>query len=809
MDTLLQDVRYALRSVRKNPGFALVAVLTVGLAIGMNTVAFTWMERFVLKPLPAVPESDKLVAVTTTGPGDDLWQNSWPNYRDWREGQRSFEGLAAQTFAELSLRTDGPAQRAWGAFTSANYFDVLHVRAALGRAFRPEEETQAAPVAVISHALWQRTFGGDSDVVGRRVMLNGHDFTIIGVAPEKFAGTISVLRFDVWVPATALELLTPNSGTLASRGSNEFDGIARLKPGVTIEQARQDINALHRRLLPLQSSLNANTTVSVRWYGDAGTARFFRPVMGTLLAVTFIVLLVACANLANLLLARAAVRRREIGIRLAVGAGRARLVRQLLTESLVLALAGGAVGVVIALYGKDAMTALLPAAPYPIFVEYDLDARVLGVALAVSVLTGVVFGVVPALQASRGDLVPALRDGAGTSSARRSRVQSTLVASQVALSLVCLVCAGLFVRSLQRAQSIDTGMRDSQHVLLAKTDLFRAGYNDTTGPALVERLLQRVRALPGVRSASVTTMMPLGLGGWNSTHVDVEGYTFRADEISAIPFSQVGPEYFETIGTPIVRGRGITAEDREGSLPVAVVNEAFARRYWAGQDPIGKRITSGGQERTVVGVALDAGSQDAQLGAPVTPVFFRPILQRYRSDFTVLVRTAGDPDALQQALRRAFEEIDPGLPYTDVRTLAEHIGQASFFQRIGAWVLATFGVLALVLAAIGLYGVLSYSVAQRTREMGVRIAVGASRRDVLRLIVGRAMRLTAVGLGIGVVLAAGAGQVLRSQILGVSPIDPVTFGAVIGLLAAVAFLAAWLPARRAARVDPIVALQAE
>jgi len=806
MESLFQDIRYALRSLRKSPGFALVAILTIGLAVGMNTVAFTWMERFVLKPLPGVPASDELIAVVSAGPGGDIWQMSYPNYRDWREGVRSFEGLTAQSFEELSLRTTGPAQRAWGVFAAANYFEVLRVRAALGRTFRPEEETQAAPVAVISHDLWQRAFAGDSGVVGRHMMLNGHDFTIIGVAPEKFAGTINVLRFDLWVPVTLYELLTPHRGLLTSRGDNNFDGIARLKQGVTIEQARQEINALNRRLAELYPDLR-NSTVSVSWFRDAGPTPFFRPVMGALLAVTVVVLLVACANLANLLLAKAAARRREIGIRLAVGAGRVRLVRQLLTESLVLALGGGVVGVLIALWGKDTMTALLPAAPYPIFVEFDLDARVLGVAVAVSVLTGVVFGLVPALQASRVDLVPALRDGAATGTVGRSRLQSALVASQVALSLVCLVCAGLFIRGLQRARSIDTGMREPQQVLLAGTDFYRAGYTDSTGPAALDRLLERVRALPGVRSASVATGIPLSLSGMSSTGVGVEGYTFSPDETNAIPYSQVGPDYFETIGTPIVRGRGFTTEDRATSLQVAVVSERFARRYWAGQDPIGKHITVNDRERTVVGVARNTGHDQLAGGAP--PVFFRPILQSWRSSFTLHVRVAGDPLALQQALRHAFEEVDPGLPVTDVRTLAEHIGAASFIQRIGAWALAVFGVLALVLSAVGLFGVLSYSVAQRTREMGVRIAIGASRRDVLGLIVGRAMRLTAIGLGVGIVLAAGAGQLLRSQILDVSPLDPVTFVAVIALLAAVAFLAAWLPARRAARVDPIIALQAE
>jgi predicted permease len=806
MDAFFQDIRYALRSLRKSPGFALVAVLTIGLAMGMNTVAFTWMERFVLKPLPAVPESEGLIAVASAGPGGDIWRASYPNLRDWRENMRSFEGLTAENLTAVSLRTTGPAERAWSVDVTANYFEVLHVRPVLGRAFRPEEETQATPVTVISYALWQRTFAGDSGVIDRHVMLNGHDFTIIGVAPDKFLGTMSVMRADLWIPLTLAEIMTPYSGMVAERGTNWLNGIARLKPGVSIEQARQEINALNRRLADTYPALR-NTTVSVRWLRDAGITPQFRPVMAALLGVTVVVLLAACANLANLLLARAAARRREIGIRLAVGAGRGRLIRQLLTESLLLSLGGGVVGLVLALWGKDTMSALLPAGPLPIAVEFDLDARVLGVALGVSLLTGIVFGLVPAWQASRLDLVPALRDGAATGPARRTRVQSALVAAQVALSLVCLVCAGLYVRSMQRAQTIDTGMRDPRHVLLAKTDFFTAGYNDSTGPAVLERLLERVRVIPGVRSASVATSIPLGLGGWSSMGIGIEGYTFKPDEISALPFNHVGPEYFGTIGIPIVRGRAITAEDRATSLPVTVVNETFAQRYWEGQDPIGKHITVNDQQITVVGVARNSAHD--RLGGPTPPLFFQPILQSWPSNATLHVRTAGDPLALTQALRRAFEEIDPGLPFTDVRTLEEHIGANSFAQRIGAWASATFGVLALLLAAVGLFGILSYSVAQRTREIGLRIAVGASRRDVVGLVVGRAMRLTAVGGVVGLLLAAGAGQLLRSQLLGVSPLDPVTFVAVVALLGAVALLAAWLPARRAARVDPIVALQAE
>jgi len=384
------------------------------------------------------------------------------------------------------------------------------------------------------------------------------------------------------------------------------------------------------------------------------------------------------------------------------------------------------------------------------------------------------------------------------------------VTAQVALSLVSLVCAGLFVRGLQRARTVDTGIRQPEHVLLADVNTFAAGYSDSAGAALVDRMLERVRAVPGVRSASVATQLPLGFGGFANISLEIDGYTFRPDEENSALINKVSAQYFETAGVPIVRGRGISEQDRPGAPPVVVVNEAFARRFWPGQDPIGKRLRSGGSTgpwRMVVGVSRDVKGRSLAEAAP--PTFYRSIQQAYNSSFTLHVRADGDPRALQQVLRRTFEELDPNLAFNNVRTMAEHMGAATFVQRIGAWLLSLFGALALVLAAVGLYGVLSYSVAQRTREIGVRVALGASRRNVLGLVVGRAMRLTAIGLGVGLLFAAGVGQLLRSQIFGVSPLDPVTFVVVILLLTAVAFLAAWLPARRAARVDPIVALQSE
>jgi len=811
METLLQDVRYALRGLRRSPGFALVAILIIGLAIGVNTMVFTWVERLVLRPLPGVPESQRLVALQLQDQGG-AGNLGYLDYRDWRDGARAFDGLAAYgDFPPVSLRVSGPAEQAYAEGVSWNMFDVLRVRPALGRGFRPEEESERTPVAVISHSLWRRSFGGDSGVVGRHVMLNGNDFTVVGVTPPDFAGPQVGLRYDLWIPLTLLEQVAGWDGALSVRGWRLVDmGIARLRPGVSLEQARQDMNAVHRRVAEVNPGYHRNTSPLVRRFTDTGVSAWLRPVMGALLGVTVLLLLIACANLANLLLARASSRGREMGVRVAIGAGRGHLVRQLLTESLVLACGGGIVGVLIAAWGKDVALALMPATGFPIGFDLSLDARVLAIAALVTVATGVAFGFAPALRASNTSLATAMRDGASSASVRRSRLQSGLVVAQVALSLVALACAGLFVRGLQRARAVDTGIRQPENVLLVDVNTLAAGYSDSAGAALVDRLLERVRALPGVRSAAVATQLPLGFGGFSDMSVEIDGYTFRENEDRTALISWVSAQYFETAGVPILRGRGITEQDRSGAPDIVVVNEAFARRFWPGQDPIGKRLRAGGSTgpwRTVVGVSRDVKGRSLAEAAPAT--FYRPIQQAFSSRFTLHVRSEGDPRALQQTLRRAFEELDPNLPLAGVRTMAQHMSAASFVQRMGAWLLSSFGALALVLAAVGLYGVLSYSVAQRTREMGVRIAVGASRKDVLALVVGRAMRLTAIGLAAGIVLAAGAGRLLRSQIFGVSPLDPVTFVGAVLLLGAVALLAAWLPARRAARVDPIVALQSE
>jgi len=805
MSTLWQDVRYALRTLRKSPGFALVAVLTVGLAIGANTTVFTWMERLVLHPLPVIPEADRLALLGSARRGGAPSQITYAMFQAWREGARTFDGVAAQAPVQLSLRAAGPVQRAWGVFASWNLFRTLRVRPAIGRDFLPDEEARGAPVAVISHALWLRAFAGDSAVVGRQAALNGRDFTIVGVLPRRFLGTDVGLSYDVWVPLTLRETLRPERDVLANPGHHWLWGVGRLKPGVGLDQARRDLDGVQRGLEDAGLAV-AGVTVAVRPLGATAQGSAIRTVTTVLLGITVLVLLVACANLANMLLARAAMRSREMGVRLAVGAGRWRLVRQLLTESAAIALAGGGLGVLIALWASDALRGFVPPSPVPIGLEMYLDWRVLGTAGLVTLGTVLAFGLVPALRATGVDVTRSLRAEPGAPSRRGSRLQSVFVCTQIALSLVSLVCAGLFLRALQSVRAVDVGLREPELVLLVSTNLFRAGVSDSAGPAVVDRLLGEVAAVPGVRSASAANWVPLGPGGGSSVFVWVGG-SADSSGMALVHYNGVAPDYLATMGIALLRGRGITADDRGGREPVAIVNEAFAARHWPGRDPLGRRIRFPDRRwHTVVGVARNVR---LALGEAPEPAVYTALAQDYAPDLVLHVRATADPRSLVPALRRAFQRVHPGLPFVDVRTLAEEMGFATLLQKVASWMLASFGALALALATVGLYGVMAFSVAGRTREIGVRVALGADRMAIARMVLVGALRLVVVGMGIGGILALGAGRLVRSQILGVSPTDPVTFLGAGLLLTGVAGLAAWLPARRAAAVDPVVALRAE
>ncbi|MGE0353682.1 MAG: ABC transporter permease [Gemmatimonadales bacterium] len=801
----MSDFRLALRGLVRSPGLTLLIVLSLALGIGANTTVFTWMDTLVFRPLPVVPQPDRLVVLEARAPGGGGWSLSYPAWRDWNAAQRSFEGIAGFKFSQLSLRDEGDpqAQRVWGLAVTGNYFDVLQVRPMLGRTFLPDEEAASALVAVISHGLWQRKFHGDSGVIGHQVMVNGSAVTIVGVVPPRFGGTTVGLGFDMWLPVTLL-----NGAGIERRGNHWLDAFARLKPGVTLGQARADLDAVAGRLAREHPDSDPHGSV-VTPFSEDGAPSWFRPIFAALLGITALVLLIACANVANLLLARAIARQREIGVRVALGASRWRIIRQLLTESAVLAVLAGGAGILVAFVSRNLLLAFIPATPFPVALDIQLNPRILAFAVLVSVLTAVVFGLVPALRASRPDLIPTLKDELGSGIGARSRLRSTLVAGQIALSVIALVAAGLFVRSLRNAQAVDPGFRDPAHLLLISTDLTLAGY-ESQAPAqeVLDRLLAKIRAVPGVAEASYASAIPLGFGGSSSSRLEVEGYQPAADENMSIENNRVGPGFFPAMGVPLLEGRGILETDRSDAARIAVVNQAFAERYWPGEDPIGRRFNAGGDVwYTVVGIA-QTGKYHKLSESPEPYVYF-PNAMRFRYDLDFLVRTSSAPEALVAPLRRAFAEVDPNIPFLDPRTMEDHIGAAVFIQRIGAWLLAGFGTLALLLSAIGIYAVVWFGVSRRTREIGVRVALGASRRDVLGLIVGQSMRVAAIGMALGIVGALGVGRLLQSQLFGVNPRDPLTFSAIALVLSVVAIVASWLPARKAAGVDPVVALKSE
>ena len=808
MDSLAQDLRFGLRSLRKHLGLTVVAVLSLGLGIGANTTVFTWLNAFVLNPLPAVAGFDRLVIVNTQGPRGAEWDVSYPNLRDWRAASQAVE-LAGTEFFQLGLREgSGTTERVWGVLATGNYFDVLRVRPALGRTLTLRDEEERAAVAVLGYSFWQRRFAGDSGIIGRHLSLNGRDVEIVGVAPPRFGGVIIALQMDLYLPLTLQPALVGRS-RLDQRQWQWLDGFARIRDGYTLAQARADLDGVVRRTAEATGDGDSRNGAILRPMSDQDANRVMLPVFLAMLGITGVVLLIACSNVASLLLARALARRREIGIRLALGAGRFRLVRQLLTESLVLALAAGAVGMLVALWGRDLVMKVLPPTQFPIGLDLVITPGVLLFALAVTLVTSLLFGLMPAVQASRPDVVPSLKDTIGSEPGRRSRLQSALVVSQVALALVSLVCAGLFMRSLQASRSADVGFRSPEQVLLVSTDLQLAGVPDSQRAAVVNRLLDAVRAVPGVAVASVASDVPLGFGGASWRGMFPEGYQPAPDENMAMLYSMVGPDYFRAMDLPILRGRPISDEDRAGAPPVMVVNERFAERYWPGQDPVGRRVRLGfdGTWFTVVGLAKQ-GKYASLTEAPV-PMAWMSLLQEARSGLTLHVRTTGEPPALTATLRAVFQSVSADLPFLDVRTMHEHMQAAVVAQRLGAIMLAGFGLVALALSAMGIYGVLSFGVRQRTREIGVRVALGAARRDVMGLVVGRAVRLAGLGLALGLAAALGAAQLLRSQLIGVSPRDPVTFLAIAALLGVVALAAAVIPARRASRVDAMVALRSE
>jgi macrolide transport system ATP-binding/permease protein len=809
---LWQDLRYGARMIIKQPAFSLIAILTLGLGIGANSAIFSLVNTVALRPLP-IADPGRVVEITPLQKGQEFGNFSYPFYKDYRDKNEVLDGLAAYRFVPLSLSQGGGNERLWGYLVSGNYFNLLGVSAYRGRMFTQEDDRAQgeSPVVVLSHDCWNKRFGGDPNIVGRTIRLNNNSYTVVGVAPPAFKGTVLLFTPEIYAPMNMAKQIEPGSNWLNERGDGMLFGLGRLKRDVTEAQAKTAFDALavqFGREHPGQENVRFNLAppgliVPALRVGVLGFA-------GVLLLIVGLVLLVACTNLANLLLARAGQRRREIAVRLSLGASRARLIRQLLTESVMLAMAGGAFGWLIAGQIIQLVRAFKPPMDFSLTIDLAVDWRVLLFTLAISLLTGVLFGLIPAWQATKTDLTTALKEDAGMGGGRRSRMRNTLVVAQTALSLALLATAGLIVRSLQQVQMIGPGF-DVEHVVTASFDLNLQGVKDrAVGLSFYKQLLQRVEALPGVRSASYISFLPLNMDlNADGIHVDGQPFTRRAD-LPSLLLNSVWSRYFETMSIPLLAGRDFTMRDEDEKTRVAIVNESFARRFFPGQSAVGRRLSRGGPDQPfweIVGVVRD--SKYFTIGEDPQPFIYFPMMRNYDGDPSLVVRTTGDPQSLLGSIRDEVHRLDPNLPVFGAKTMRDHMRLSLLPLQAGALVAGSFALLALGLAGLGLYGVNSYTVSQRTREIGVRMALGAQGPNVLWLVLKQGMKSAIVGLALGLGLALALARLMTSVLVGVSATDVTTFLGVSLLLAAVILIAIYIPARRATKVDPLVALRME
>jgi predicted permease len=816
LETLWQDLRFAVRMLRKSPGFAAVVVLTLALGIGANTTIFSVTNALLLRPPAGIDQPDQLVLLFRRFTHNRVEMNvSYPNFNDWRDQNQVLSGLAAYKTIWLGLSAEGGSGRVQGAMVSGNYFDVLRVRPALGRTFLPDEDRipGADPVAVVSYGLWQRRFGSDPGTVGREIRINGHAFTVVGVAPRGFKGTVVGESPEIWVPMMMERQVTPQDwqGWMGKRNWSMIQVIGRLRPGVSLEHAQANMDTVARQLEHAYPKENKGVgiallpRITLYPWDRAKVVEF-----GALLtAVVGLVLLIACANVANLLLARAATRQKEIALRLTLGASRARVIYQLVTESVLLALMGGALGLLLANWAAHILSKVTASATFLPVSDFSPDGRVLSFTVLLSFLTGVVFGLAPAWQASSVDPAPALKEAALTLGSPRSWLQGVLVIAQVAMSLVLLTGAGLLVRTLRNYLAVNPGF-EMNNILDVSLDLHLANYTETEGRLFSQRLLEGVRALPGVESASLADCAPIACGTGSTTVLDYGQGRILGEFDLPVSLVIATPGYFRTLGIRLVAGRDFTDRDTPQGPRVTIINETMAKRLWPGENAVGKRFATSQSGRPyfqVVGVAKDA-RLEALRETPALAMF-APLTQDYQTSVTLLVRTATDPMGLLPAIRGEIQSLDKNLPVFDVTTLRAAVATTLDQEKLYAMLIGSFALVALVLAVSGIYGVISYSVARRTHEIGIRMALGAERSDVLKLVIGQGMLLTVSGLAAGLPAALGLARLLRSLLYGVDPNDATTF--VLGALAlwSVALLASYIPARRATKVDPIVALRYE
>jgi len=815
---MLQDLKHALRQWLKTPGFTLAIVGSLALGIGLNTTIFSWASAILLTPIRGVGQPSELVGLESIISEESLISSSYPDFIDFRDQSQKLDGLVAFTDRPLAFGAGERVSRVWAELVSGNFFEVLQVRPLVGRFFAGEErgdEPGFPPVAVISADFWRRQFQADPKVVGSVIHLNRQPFTLVGVAEDAFQGTISGLSFDLWLPVTQFEVLTGSPGSLDRRGSRGLHLMGRLAPGVGLAEARAEIKTIASRLASTHPESNRRIGATLLPLGELpyGVQSRLGPLVKLLMAAGVVVLLIVCANVINLLLARGASRQREIAIRLALGASRGRILRQLLTESLLLAVVGGVAGVFLAVVLKDHLSVFVPVTHLPVRLVFHIDRGALALTAAVTLGACLLFGLVPALRAlaaarGGGGLQPGNDRGASASGAV-SRLREGLVCAEVALALVCVIGAALFYGSFRNARRYDPGFR-VDGVLLASFNLSEHRYDRGRGLAFVRDLLNELRGMPGVAAAAMAEDVPLGFDGGSWEYVAVEGYVPQPNERTTVLRNLVSPGYFSLMGIPLVAGRDFEERDDASSRPVVVVNETFVRRYLSGREPLGALVNTGPNEkRVIVGVAADI--QYVQLGEAPMPYFYAPIGQEYRPQIGLglHVRSTGSAGELAPILRQALKKVDPSVPLLEVMTLAEYTAASWFAQRIGATLLGGLGLLALLLSTLGIFSVMLYAVTQRTRELGIRIALGATNRDIFGMVLGQGLRLAAVGVAAGLALSLSLAPLASSQLIGLRPWSPGIFSlATLGLMA-VAALASWIPSARAVRVDPVVALRQE
>jgi len=812
MHGFFADLRFGCRMLWRNPGFSILSILCLTLGIGANAAVFSWVEGILFRPYPAVAHQERLFALTGMARGEaDPTDLSWPDFLDLQRSCTLVDSFIVTKITGTTLSIGDRAEVSTGSIVSANYFDALGVHPILGRGFEPGEDSgrSAHPVTVISYQLWEGRFKGDPQIIGKTQRLNGVLHTIVGVAPAGFYGTFVGWAMQFWVPASMEEIFEAGGYKLEDRGGRWIEAYARLKPGVTREQAQQEIAAVAKRLEKDYPDTNRGRSIKLwpLWQTPFNNANTLLPTLEIMLAVVVFVLLIACANVGNLLLVRSFARRHEMTVRMAIGAGRGRLVRQLVTEGLMLAACGAAGGLLLAHWCRHALVLLLPArGGVAMHLPGEIDWRVLALSAGVCLIATLLLGLVPAMQTRDLDLAGALKaESAGVvGSGRKAWVRSGLVVMQVSLSFVLLVGAGLLLQSLQRIRNTSPGF-STHDVLETSVNLVQAGYDAPRAQNFQDQLLDRVRALPGVESAEFARMTPLSYGSFSSTPIAVDGYQPPPEEQPIVQYNEVGPDYFATIGIPLMSGREFNRADDEKSVPVAIVNETMAAKYWGGRNPIGERVQVKGRWMQVVGVAKD--SRYHSVRETPKPFFYVPLRQNFARGPGLNIRTRLSAETITAALTREVHALDRNLALFEVITLQEQVDRSTSPQLVAVTLVSVLGGLALLLAAIGLYGVMSYAVSQSTRELGLRMALGATPSHLLRLVMSRGLTLTASGIVCGAAVALASTRLLGYLLYNVSPRDPLSFGSAFLVITIASLAACFLPAWRATRTDPLRALR--